>query len=330
MEISESPMVSGQMQALEGAGQTAFVPIATIGLPRSSLYESIPYVNCMNAFSPRRALLLTLLLLLSACGSITDEGVELDLMSFNIRYGTAKDGDNVWELRKELVFDVLRTHSPQVVGLQEALGFQIEEIKTALPQYAHVGIGRDPNSTGEYSAILYRSDRFEVLESDTFWLSETPEVRSTHWGNKIVRICTWARFRDKISQRSFYVFNTHFDHRSQESRVRSAGLILHRMANRSHPEDPAILTGDFNAGEDNEAMRLLRTQSALVDTFRAAHPNTTGVGTFGAWTGKTNGEKIDYVFVEPDIETLTASILRDNDQGRYPSDHYPVNARIRF
>jgi len=267
---------------------------------------------------------------LFACSSAEKSSLTLDLMSFNIRYGKAKDGDNHWEKRKELVFGVLRERAPQIVGLQEALDFQIEEIKGQLPQYAHVGIGRDPNSTGEYSAILYLKDRYAVLDSNTFWLSDTPEVRSTHWGNKIVRICTWAHFEDRESGRRFYIFNTHFDHRSQESRVRSAGLIKDRLSNRASLDDPAILMGDFNAGEDNEAISRLVSDATLVDTYRVLYPDATDVGTFSAWAGKTDGDKIDYVFVEPAIETLSAEIVHDNDQGRYPSDHYPVAARVRF
>lgn len=276
----------------------------------------------------------------TGCSSSSPEALTLNVMSFNIRYGTAKDGENHWEKRKELVFDVFRDHQPQIIGLQEALEFQIEAIKATHPRYQHLGIGRDPNSTGEYSAILYLKDQFEVLESDTFWLSDTPEVRSTHWGNKIVRICTWAHFRDKQTDRSFYVFNTHFDHKSENSRVRSALLIAQRIANRSEPEDPYILTGDFNAGEDNEAILSLigkteplaphAANAPLVDPFRVLHADTKAVGTFGAWIGKTDGKKIDYVFVSPSTEVLEAEILHDNAEGRYPSDHFPVSATVRF
>lgn len=293
-----------------------------------------------NQSSLLKATAIAFLLALFGCNSSSPEPLILDVMSFNIRYGTAKDGDNHWEKRTELVFDVLRDHNPQIVGIQEALGFQIEEIKSALPQYVHLGIGRDPNGTGEYSAILYRKDRFDVLESDTFWLSDTPELRSTHWGNKIVRICTWAHFRDKASGRSFYVFNAHFDHKSQESRVRSSQLIAERIAKRTHSDDPYILTGDFNAGEDNEAILSLigKTEPLgpyasavpMVDTFRKLHPQASEVGTFGAWTGKTDGAKIDYVFVAPSTEVIEAAILHDNEGGRYPSDHFPVNAKIQF
>ena len=283
---------------------------------------------------------LTALLALFGCSVAPQDSLVLETMSFNIRYGTAKDGENHWEKRKKLVFGVFAEHQPQIVGIQEALDVQIEEIKSANSQYTHLGIGRDSNSTGEYAAILYLKSQFEVLESDTFWLSETPEVRSTHWGNKIVRICTWAHFRNKASDRSFYVFNAHFDHKSQESREQSALLIAQRIAERSTKGDPYILMGDFNAGEKTQTILSLigesdpigphSTEAPLIDTFRALHPIAEATGTFGAWTGKTDGSKIDYIFAGPSSEVMEAEILHDNSDGRYPSDHFPVTAKLRF
>lgn len=303
-----------------------------------------PFANMImklpNILAFLSTLTLSAALFLSGCSTSTQTPLTLETMSFNIRYGTAKDGDNQWDKRKELVFDVFRNHQPQIVGIQEALDFQIEEIKSATPQYAHLGIGRDPNSTGEYSAILYLKDRFDVIESDTFWLSETPEIRSTHWGNNIVRICTWAHFRDKTTDRSFYLFNAHFDHKSQESRERSALLIAQRIADRSSPNDPYILMGDFNAGEKTQTILSLIgktdpvsphfSKAPLIDTFRALHLNAEETGTFGAWTGKTDGAKIDYIFAVPSSEIVEAKILHDNRNGRYPSDHFPVTAKLRF
>lgn len=264
---------------------------------------------------------------------------DFEVMSFNIRYGTAKDEDNRWEKRKKLVFKVFRDHQPDIVGLQEALGFQIDEILAALPRYAFVGIGRNPGSGGEYSAILYDKKRFKVLEHETFWLSDTPEVASASWGNKLVRICTFARFEEKSTGHMFYVFNTHFDHQSEDSRTQSSLLIAERIADRDHLEDPYILMGDFNSGEETQAILSLLGEAIpaphfenapLVDSFRALHPTAEEVGTFGAWIGKQDGAKIDYVFVAPEIEILDAAILHDNQDGRYPSDHYPVTAKIRL
>ena len=160
----------------------------------------------------------------------------VNVMSFNIRYGTADDGPNRWELRRQPMFDLLKTQDPDVLGLQEALHFQLDEILTALPAYRMVGVGRaDGGHSGEYSPILYRASRLTVQRAATFWFSDTPDlIKSNTWGNAIERICTWALFADRQG-RSFYVYNLHLDHVSQPSREKSVALLLHalRRARRS-------------------------------------------------------------------------------------------------
>ena len=143
----------------------------------------------------------------------------LSVMSFNIRYGTAADGDNHWLRRREQLFALLREQQADVIGLQEALHSQIAEILDAVPGYAYVGVGRrDGRQAGEYAAILYRTARLQVRRTDTFWFSDTPGVvRSTSWGNQIERVCTWANFEDREGP-AFYAFNVHLDHLSQPSR----------------------------------------------------------------------------------------------------------------
>jgi len=161
-----------------------------------------------------------------ASGESSADKPELLVMTFNIRYGTADDGENSWDKRKDLVFDVLRRNDPDVVGLQEALRSQLDDIRAALPQYGEIGVGRDDGKTaGEYSAILYKKDRLTVAESGTFWLSDTPETcGSITWGNACTRVCTWGWFVQKQAGKPFYIFNTHMDHVSQYSRERSAIL----------------------------------------------------------------------------------------------------------
>ena len=162
----------------------------------------------------------------------------LTIMSFNIRYGTANDGPDRWELQARIVDQLLKTQNPDVLGLQEALHFQIDEILTALPEYRMVGVGRtDGGHGGEYAAILYRASRLTVRRTGTFWFSDTPDVvASNSWGNAIERICTWALVDDKQG-RSFYVYNLHLDHISQPSREKSVGLLLDRIAARA-PQRP--------------------------------------------------------------------------------------------
>jgi endonuclease/exonuclease/phosphatase family metal-dependent hydrolase len=262
---------------------------------------------------------------------------DLLVMTFNIRYGTANDGPDRWDNRKDQVCDVIERYHCDVVGLQEALRFQIDAIREALPVYDEIGVGRDDGKTkGEYSAILYRKDRLELIDSGTFWLSDTPEVvGSTSWGNSITRICTWGRFLHKPSGKTFYHFNLHMDHQSQPSREKSAVLVAQRIADRKHP-DPVVLTGDFNASEYNKAIRYLKgdldldgkTPVPLVDTFRVLHPEAMQVGTFNGFRGVHSGDKIDYIFVEPGTKVLEARIIHDNEDGHYPSDHFPVMARL--
>ncbi len=191
-------------------------------------------------------------------------------------------------------------------------------------------MGRDDGGAkGEYSAILFRRDRFRVAEAGTFWFSDTPAVPgSKSWGNNITRICTWARFVDDDG-RGFFHFNVHLDHQSQPSREHSTVLLRSRIDARSIPADPVIITGDFNAGEDNPALATLR--GPFVDTFRIDRPDEQNAGTFtGFKFGNTTGDKIDYVLVEPGTEVMSAEIVRFSRNERYPSDHFPVVARVRL
>jgi endonuclease/exonuclease/phosphatase family metal-dependent hydrolase len=283
-----------------------------------------------------RIVAVILVALTLTCGP-RPEGQPLAVMSFNIRYGTANDGENSWPVRRELVFDVIREHDPDVLGVQEALRFQLDEIGEALAGYGELGVGRDDGrEAGEYAAILYKADRFEVSESGTFWFSDDPEaVGSIAWGANLPRICTWARLVEKSSGHAFYVFNVHLDHESQESRERSAELLLERIDARAHA-DPVIVTGDFNAGEDNPAVRYVlgaaeshRTVE-LRDSFRTLHPYDADVGTFNGFEGRTEGPKIDAVLVSGGWNVESAAIVRISRDGRYPSDHYPVVAVVSY
>jgi len=265
---------------------------------------------------------------------------KIKVLSFNIRYGTAKDGDNSWKYRKDLVFDLLKDQDAHVVGLQEALHFQIEEIVQTLPVYEYIGVGRDDGDTlGEYSAILYKTDNFKVLDSGTFWLSDHPEqVASIDWGNACTRICTWAHFQTKDTSQKFFVYNLHLDHVSQISREKSIELLKQKIKNQTS-SFPVIITGDFNAGESNPAIINLRrtfqktsdqTELKIYDSFRKMFPDAENVGTFNSFKGDTTGEKIDYIFIDQNIKVLDAAILKTNKNGQYPSDHFPIMAKLCF
>ncbi len=262
----------------------------------------------------------------------------LDAMSFNIRYDTQSDGPNAWEHRHDLVTDLIRTERPDVLGVQEALLHQRDALLEALPLYASIGVGRDDGiEAGEFSPILYLKGRFEVTDSGTFWLSDTPEAPgSASWGNAITRICTWARFVDRATEQGVYVFNTHLDHRSAPSRAKAVELIERRINGRAHKDDRVILMGDLNAGPDSPPLHALFAdgwRSALValDPDEHAEPGDgVGNGTFNAWRGRSDGPMIDHILVRTGAAVLDAAIVRTARDGRYPSDHYPVTARIRL
>jgi endonuclease/exonuclease/phosphatase family metal-dependent hydrolase len=273
------------------------------------------------------------------------DGLELRVMTFNIRYGTADDGDNAWDRRKDMVCDVLRRHEPDIIGLQEALRFQIDYIRAELPKYGEIGVAREDGIIkGEYSCILYRTDRFGVGESGTFWFSDTPEIPGSNtWGNACVRICSWARLIETKTGKAFYAFNLHLDHVSQPSREKSAVLLAERIKNRRYKE-PYVITGDFNSGENNPVIKYLKGQIAIegsdgssaktpvpmIDTFRLLHPDVKDVRTAHEFKGTRQGNKIDYIFVPQGTKVLEAEILYDNVNGHYPSDHFPVMARFRL
>ncbi len=275
-----------------------------------------------------------MLLTLFLAGSV--QALDLKVMSYNIRYGTAGDGENDWKNRRQPVIDQIQRQAPEMLGLQEALRFQIDEIREALPHYGEVGIGRDGGEKGEYSCILYDTRKFEVLDSGTFWLSETPEKRSQNWDAACVRICTWALLKSKTTGETFYHFNTHLDYRSAEARLKGIQLIAQRIAARK-PEVPFVLTGDFNTAEDSLPIQYLKgkahdskTPVVMVDAFRVLHPDAKEVGTFNRFQGDKRGAKIDYIMTTSSTKVLAADIDFSMPAGRCISDHFAVTATVRF
>lgn len=260
---------------------------------------------------------------------------ELRVMTFNLRYGTAPDGENAWPNRKALVMETVRRFEPGILGVQEALRFQLDEIHDAVPGLAEVGVGRDDGEEGgEYAAILYDPGRFGLLDHGTFWLSDTPAVPgSMSWGNRYPRVVTWARLRDHATGAAFVVLNTHWDHESQYARERSAADVMDWIVTNA-AERPVILMGDFNAGEANGAFQSLLDSAdgrvRLLDTFRTLHPDASPVGTFHGFSGDPSGEKIDAILASPSWRVVEAGILRAHSGDRFPSDHFPVTAVLEW
>ena len=276
----------------------------------------------------------------------TDGALELRLMSFNVRYENNEDtGSRAWQQRVLGSVHLLRSQSPDIFGVQEALHGQAADLWASLPDYEFFGVGRDDGKrAGEYSGLFYQSDRFEADAADcgTFWLSDTPEiVGSKTWGNEIPRVAVWLHLMDRSTGRGFYVFNTHWDHKNQASREKAAILIADRIDARKHADQPVILLGDFNSTESNAGIAYLvgkRTPLAgaervwgnsMLDTFQALHAGEKNRRTLHFWTGSTEGNlKVDHILVSKGARIEDAEIL----SGDRPlvSDHFPVMSRVVF
>lgn len=254
------------------------------------------------------------------------------VMTFNIRYGTADDGADAWPQRRAAVVALLRDEAAAVVGLQEVLAFQLDELTTALPEYQAVGVGRDDGRrAGEFAPILYRREMFELVGTGTFWLSATPErVGSVGWDAALPRIATWARLRFKRSpQNEVHVINTHFDHAGERARRESAKLL--RRTVETMAGDPLIVMGDFNAAPGSAVYQTLTRDTGNLAELRDPLAEATGVGgTFHGFRGGTDGPRIDWVLVNRRFVVTEARIDRRATDGRYPSDHYPVAATVRL
>jgi endonuclease/exonuclease/phosphatase family metal-dependent hydrolase len=282
-----------------------------------------------------RLLLVSATILVSATLHAAESPLALRVMTFNIRYINPGDtGNRTWQARRDQVAEVMRADHPDIIGVQEAFRSMLDDIAERLPGYQEIGVGReDGKTTGEYSAILFRKERFAVIDSGTFWLSDTPEIpNSRTWKNRVTRICTWAKLEEKATGRSLVFYNTHFDHESQEAREKSVHLILKRVA--AQPAGtPFVVTGDFNAGEDNPAITAMKAgPPRLVDAWRELHPEVPlhESGTMSRFTGALDSGKIDYLFVPAGTRVIDAEILRSHREGVYPSDHYPVRASVEF
>ena len=257
----------------------------------------------------------------------------LRVMSFNIRYDEPRDGVNAWPNRKTKVADVIRFHKADIVGVQEALLSQLRDLEKLLPDFAWCGVGRtDGKEAGEYSAILYNKSRFRLLETNTFWLSETPDrPGSMGWDAAYPRVVTWAKFKDRVSKKTFIHFNTHFDHRGEKAQKESAALILKKVGEIAG-RFPFVLAGDLNVTEDSEAYKTLKNGNSttrLADAkYASAHGHFGGDSTFNEFKELQPGRKIDYIFVREGMLVTEHGVLSDRWNGLWASDHIPVIAEI--
>ncbi len=273
---------------------------------------------------------------------VTATPTGLRVMSFNLRVPVIFDLYNAWGVRKTMTAQTIRTYNPDLLGTQECLASQGKYLREQLPDYKFIGAGRnDGKESGEMCGVFYRAEKFDELDHGFFWLSDTPDKPgSKSWGTWFTRMATWVKLRDKADGTVFYFFNTHMDI-SERARVEGARMLRAKIAAIAG-DFPAILTGDFNAGEGSAPYQLLvgqtpvttttvATTAPLIDTFREVHTTKApGEGSFHAFHGGVNGDRIDWIMTTPGVAALDAGITHDHAGLKYPSDHYPVTALLQL
>jgi endonuclease/exonuclease/phosphatase family metal-dependent hydrolase len=265
---------------------------------------------------------------------------DVRVMSYNIRYGTANDGENHWDKRKEFLIATIKAFDPDLLGTQETLGFQRDYLAAQLTGYEVLGVGRDDGKEkGEMTALYFKRSRFEKLDGGHFWLSETPDVPgSKNWDAALTRMVTWVKLRDRLApkEKPLVFFNTHFDHRGEQARLESARLLRRRVAELSK-DNRVIVTGDFNAGEDSAPYQaFFATQdgkpSPVTDVYRVVQPTrAANEGTFSGFkVNSTSGPRIDWIGVSAEWSVVSAAIDRTARDGHTPSDHFAMVAVVRM
>jgi len=256
----------------------------------------------------------------------------LCVMTYNLRYASPNP-PNAWPTRRPLVREVIQSAAPDVLGTQEGLYAQLKDLASDLPEFDWIGTGRDGGSKGEFMAVFFRKARLEPLAFDHFWLSDTPEViGSTTWGNSNRRMVTWVKFRDRAAGTEFFLFNTHFDHQIQPAREKSAELVRQRVAGLD-TKLPVVLIGDFNAtAGTNKAYAILTAEKFFTDAWLSARERRgEGFGTFNDFKAAVpNGPRIDWILTRGNVAVDQMETVMFTRDGQFPSDHFPVVARLRF
>lgn len=260
----------------------------------------------------------------------------MNVMSWNVRYNNPRDGVNAWPKRKDWVGQIIVEQKVDVAGLQEVRADQLDDLKIRLPKMSVYGVGRDDGKrSGEFTPIFFRSNRFELLDKSTFWLSPTPgKVGSVGWDAAITRIASWVKLSDRSTGGVFYVINTHFDHRGAQARAESSKLLVKRLKEQ-FDDHPVVLTGDFNTTPQSGPYKTLVAREKDFVTFHDTYQRsaTKPVGPNSTWSGfraVVPKRRIDYIFVTNAIDVLRLRILDNQREGRFPSDHLPVLVEIRL
>ena len=273
--------------------------------------------------------ILGIALILPTANSCKKNEQTLKVISYNIRVGSAPDGDHHWDKRKIATPAMIEDQKPDIFGLQEALKMQLDYIEETCPDYDHVGVHRDDGKEkGEVMAIFWNTKTQEMIKWGNFWLSETPEIPSKGWDAACFRTATWALLKDKRYKKFYYYVNTHLDHIGQEARAKGLSLIVDRIDDINPEGYPMILTGDFNVELGDPCLQSL---VGRMESVRDIAPVTDSLITYNGWGATDRGSAIDYIYesgfkATPSFETITKT-YKDVP---FISDHYPVAAVLVF
>ncbi len=253
----------------------------------------------------------------------------IKIASFNIRYDNPRDTGNLWVDRAPVVANLIRFHDFDIVGTQEGLKNQLDDISAALPEYTRYGVGRDDGrEAGEHSAIYYLKDKYQLVDKGDFWLSASPDQPGKGWDATCCnRISSWVYLRDIKTKKMFYVFNVHFDHQGKVARVESGKLMIKKIKEIAGNK-PVLLTGDFNGGRETEWYKTLAESEILADTHRTVkHPYQNNSSSNG-FRKPRSMNVIDHIFMTKHFKAKKWGILTDTYFGKFPSDHFPVVAVV--
>ena len=283
-------------------------------------------------------------------------GQQLRVASYNLRYDNPGDSLNNWKYRKDVVSGLIQFHDFDIFGTQEGLYNQLQDLSKSMPGYNYIGVGRDDGKEkGEYTAIFYKTEMFDLLDKGDFWLSEDTSQPNKGWDAVLPRICSWGKFREKNTGLIFFFFNTHFDHVGTLARKESSKLILEKIKIIAEGM-PTLVTGDFNVDQNSESYLVMNGSDILNDAYDLANLRYGAKGTFNGFKINTRStSRIDHIFVTDDFQVQKHGVLTDTyqtaesdlkelgntgaypqeillfqSQARLPSDHYPVLVVVLF
>jgi len=255
---------------------------------------------------------------------------QTSIMSFNIRYNNPNDGENSWENRKKELTDMLLFYHPDILGIQEGLFEQNEYISLQLKDYKFVGVGReDGNQKGEYVPIFYNTNTYELLETKTYWLSQTPDKVSIGWNASMERITTFGVFKNKTTHDTLYVFNCHYDHIGKKARKKSSKLIIKLIKEKGLLNKNIVVIGDLNSMPEDAAIKILKNK--LSDSFELAnYPKEESIQTYNDFDNQSvSNKRIDYIFTR-NLNVISHKIIYNRrNNGLFISDHFPVLVQLK-